>query len=292
MFRNKILTTSLVIILGISLVLIPSLIMQKATAKFAIAIGGDYNCKPKEGALTIKGIDQTNLLWMGLGDYGYDKVQCFIDNAENIAEDNDLITCVIGNHELRIKGDMVKMIKFCKSNPDGSFAVTIKGDNEKVLLVGLNLYVPWKVGTAQYNYIKSVLANSTDKGYTQKIFNVHELLKAFETKGGHDPVKGLLDTYLPLFKKWGVKIVNQAHNHVQAVLLGSIDYTICGTGGEMGDKLIPKKVGNWQGATATEKGFCIEEFDGKSTTLYMVKQDGKERDCGIPTIKQCRFKLT
>ena len=282
-----------IILLAVSLVIIPSLkglgIEVAEAQKIAVAVGGDFNCKSQEGAATIRTIDQTNLPFIPLGDYGYDKVQCWIDLVENIAEDGNLVRCVIGNHELVVKGDMQKIIKFCKNNSNGSFAISIG----RVFFIGINLYVPWKAGTEQYKYINTTLANAQKSGkYDIIVANTHELMKTFKTNGGHPATKGYLQTYEPLFKKYGVKVVNQAHTHVQAIRQGSITYTICGTGGEMRDKLIPGEGSTWLGKTATEKGFCVEEFDGKHSNLIMVNQKGIERDCDFPKDKQCRFKMS
>jgi hypothetical protein len=264
-----------------------SIVSQVNASNLTILAGGDFNCKSGQGKTTMQTISSMGLPFLPLGDYGYDKVACWISLTTGIENDGNLLKCVIGNHD---KKDLAALVSFCgNGRSDGAFYQKI----DNVAFVGINANKDWKKGSSQYTFIDESLSDaSKDPSIKWIVVNTHHLFVTFKVGGGHPAEKDYLKTYQPLFEKYGVDVVNQAHNHVTGVKLSTDPkvptFTILGTGGELGDKISSSDTKGWKGVSV-DKGFGMEEFTDTQIILHFMNQKGQERNCSTPEIGQCRF---
>ncbi len=233
-FSNSILyNKQLGISIGIGLLtlvlLIPGLIL--AYAEIKIAAVGDISCDT-DATKTIQGVQQFRPnVTLFLGDLSYKtSPTCFLKLASSLMT-NSTTKIAIGNHD---------------SAEDGTVGL------EGQYLKAFNLSKPYY----SFNYSKvhflimSTQLNSSDGGQiafvTQDLkqtqnnsnFTIVMMHKPLYTSPSKHPAEiGYRNIYSPLFQKYGVDIVLQAHNHVFETLAPNGNnskplYITVGTGGK------------------------------------------------------------
>ena len=148
-------------------------------------------------------------LVLALGDLSYNKTaQCWLDIINPIADKTKI---VIGNHET----DSTKKLKdymefFGLEKQYYSF------NYGNVHFTAISTELPYEKGSEQYEFVNNDLSKvSSDPAIDWIVVFFHSLAytSPADTGKGNRAEKELRATYHPLFEKYDVDVVLQAHNH-------------------------------------------------------------------------------
>lgn len=187
---------------------------------------GDISCG-SDGRNTIDNIDSHNpQLVLFLGDLSYeDNQDCFFNYTEDL-EKNSKVVVAIGNHDLKSFDELSKHYGIPAK---GYYTFEFKGnDDVPGLILVMNSERNFKMGSAQYEFIKNELENSSNYGY--KIVISHKNFISCDCD--HEPDINF-KTYHPIFKKYGVDLVLSGHNHNYQRFepIDNVTYIVNGLGG-------------------------------------------------------------
>lgn len=189
----------------------PSLYPASAVtlADFNFAAVGDWGCT-SDTIDTVKNImDKDPELVLALGDLSYNSsAKCWLEMIEPIANKTKI---AIGNHET----DSIKKLKnymefFELKKQYYSF------NYENVHFTVISTELPYEGGSEQYNFVNNDLSKvSSDPSIDWIVVYFHSLAytSPADTGKGNRAEKELRETYHPLFDKYDVDLVLQAHNH-------------------------------------------------------------------------------
>jgi predicted phosphodiesterase len=179
------------------------------TEDFNFAAVGDWDCTP-DTINTVKNIMKHDPeIVLALGDLSYSKsAQCWFDIINPIADKTKI---VFGNHET----DSTKKLKdymefFGLEKQYYSF------NHGNVHFTAMSTELPYEEGSEQYNFVNNDLSKvSLDPNIDWIVVFFHNLAytSPADTGKGNRAEKELRETYHPLFDKYDVDIVLQAHNH-------------------------------------------------------------------------------
>lgn len=220
-------TLALMVILTLTLVLHAVLTITKgdhdyvyalnnsSLADFNFAAAGDWGCNANANNTIKNIIDKNPELVLGLGDYAYRKDSgCWLQLIDPIY---NKMKIVLGNHDHLTYTTRTKyyasperlqqyMNHFNMSRQFYSF------NYQNVHFIAMSAEVPYEAGSKQYNFVKADLQKTvSDPGINWIIVFYHRL--AYTSPSVIGSIPGLRDTYHPLFEKYGVDLVIQAHSH-------------------------------------------------------------------------------
>lgn len=173
---------------------------------FNFVAAGDFGCTSNTKN-TVKNMkDNDPELVLPFGDLSYQKsANCWFDIMSPLKKK---IMITLGYHD--VNDGKVKLDQYYKSfemnKPYYSF------DYRKTHFIVIAIEFSFENGSAQYNFIKQDLeetANNTDTNWI--IVTSYKPFYSAPTK--HTGEKDLRSLYHPLFEKFGVDLVLQAHNH-------------------------------------------------------------------------------
>lgn len=230
--RNKIETSLLVMA---SFVFVYSLLIHLQTQVFAgfkVAALGDISCD-SAAMKTIQDIEQFKPnATLFLGDLSYTtSPACFLKLISNLST-NSTAKIVIGNHDSAEDGtpglEQEYLKAFNLSKPYYSFDYPNPNVHFLVMSTQLN-----DSDTNQLSFVTHDL-NKTSNTSNFTIVMMHKPL--YTSPSRHPPEIGFRNVYAPLFQKYGVDLVLQAHNHIFEVLAPNGNeskplYITVGTGG-------------------------------------------------------------
>jgi hypothetical protein len=181
-------------------------------ADFNFAVAGDWGCG--SGAEdTVDNIEDKNPeLVLGLGDFTYsgDFVDCWFDIIQPI---DSIMKIVIGNHESE---DEIEELMNHFSLPQQYYSF----DYQNVHFIALaseSEYLDISTDTAQEQlaFVKSDLEKASANPDIDWIIPFFHRIMYAEVGGGLEDQfdHNLVDIYHPLFEKYGVNLVLQAHTH-------------------------------------------------------------------------------
>jgi Calcineurin-like phosphoesterase len=192
----------------------PSLSQQTAAdnttlVNYNFAAAGDWGCT-NDTINTVKNImNHKPELVLALGDLSYNKTaQCWLDIINPVADKTKI---VIGNHET----DSTKKLKdymefFGLEKQYYSF------NYGNVHFTTISTELPYEKGSEQYEFVNNDLSKvSSDPDIDWIIIFFHSLAytSPADIGKGNRAEKEFRATYHPLFDKYNVDIVLQAHNH-------------------------------------------------------------------------------
>jgi len=181
---------------------------------FNIAATGDWGCTGNAKNTVNNIIDKNPELVLGLGDYAYrNDAKCWLKMIDPI---DHKMKIVIGNHDAKqyINGTYYPaperlqqyMDHFNLSKQFYSF------NYQNIHFIAMSTEVPYALGSKQYSFVESDLKKTvTDPNIDWIVVFYHRLAYTSPSKVG--PMLKFRDTYHPLFEKYGVDLVIQAHNH-------------------------------------------------------------------------------
>ena len=183
----------------------PSIQSEQKTG-FNFAAVGDMGCSP----LTEKIINDINNkspeVILALGDLSYqrDNADCWLNI---IAPVEPKLKIVLGDHDYD-SDSVLKQYKnhFNMSQEYYSF------NYENVHFIALATEIPFDINSSQYNFVKNDLeAASKNPDINWTI--VYSYRPQYSSPSEHPGNNFLRDLYHPLFQKYNVDIILQAHNH-------------------------------------------------------------------------------
>jgi hypothetical protein len=184
-------------------------------ADFNFAAAGDWGCTANTYYTVDDMIQKNPELVLGLGDYAYrNNATCWFQIIDPIYPKMKI---ALGNHELlaytspitfHLAPERLKqyITHFNLSRQYYSF------DYQNVHFIAISTEVPYEAGSKQYDFVKNDLQKSaSDPDINWIVVFYHRL--AYTSPALVDSIPILRDTYHPLFQKYGVDLVMQAHSH-------------------------------------------------------------------------------
>jgi predicted phosphodiesterase len=174
-------------------------------ADFNFAAVGDWGCGSNAKNTINNIIDKKPELVIALGDYSYEtSADCWLNIVDPIDEKMKI---AIGNHE-NITLPILRqyMSHFNLTNQYYSF------NYQNVHFIVISTELPYGVYSNQYNFVKNDLSKAASNANIDWIVvYFHKLMVTSPSRFPPEPL--LLDTYQPLFEKYGVDLILQGHNH-------------------------------------------------------------------------------
>ncbi|HZC49082.1 MAG TPA: metallophosphoesterase [Nitrososphaeraceae archaeon] len=199
----------LVIISAVSLTIVIIILyvvlrpIDVAPSDFNFAAAGDWGCTDDTTDTVNNIVDKNPELVLGLGDYSYDEdpADCWLKKVKPI---NDKMKIAIGNH------DMERLNIY--TNHFGLREQYYSFNYYNVHLVALSTELTYKPFSSQYEFVENDLSRAaSDPNIDWIVVYFHKQMYA--SPSNHDDYPTLRSTYHPLFYKYGVDLVLQAHNH-------------------------------------------------------------------------------
>ena len=175
------------------------------SSDFNFAAAGDWACTSDITDTVNNILDKNPELVLGLGDYSYrNTAGCWLQMIDPIDEKMKII---IGNHE----SEPLSLLKRYMSH----FNLTkqyYSFDYQNVHFIAMSTELPWTKSSAQYKFVKDDLAKAfIDPNIDWIVIFYHDL--AYTSPSVKDAKSSLRDTYHPLFDRYNVDLVLQAHQH-------------------------------------------------------------------------------
>ena len=172
---------------------------------FNFAAAGDWGCSSNTNN-TIHSMQSKNLeLVLGLGDFSYKNTAgCWLQMIDPIDEKMKII---IGGHDSEPLSLLSQyMNHFNLTKQYYSF------DYQNVHFIAMSTELPWTKSSSQYKFVKDdLLKASIDTNIDWIVVIYHDL--AYTSPSVKDAKSSLRDTYHPLFDRYNVDLVLQAHQH-------------------------------------------------------------------------------
>ena len=185
---------------------------QTSSNNFNFVVAGDFGCDDN-AKQTINSMNKVGPeLVIGLGDLSYNKTaQCWLDMVSPL-DNNNRVRISIGEHDLdhglRLYNTYVK--HFSMAKPFYSF------DHQNVHFLAMatakNKIIPYNITSEQFEFVKDDLEKAHSNPNIKWII-VYQFRSFYSSLSNHPGLDKLQDIYHPLFEKYGVDLVFQAHNH-------------------------------------------------------------------------------
>jgi hypothetical protein len=187
----------------------PTIASSITLADFNFAAAGDWGCT-SDTIDTLKNIiDQGPEFVLALGDLSYDdSAKCWLDIISPIANKTMI---AIGNHDTDPSTKLEDYMDFF-----GLIGQYYSFNYQNVHFTVMSTELPYEQGSEQYNFVNNDLSKvSLNPDIDWIVVYYHSLAYTSPANigKGNSAEKELRDTYHPLFDKYGVDIVLQAHNH-------------------------------------------------------------------------------
>ena len=179
---------------------------------FNFVVAGDFGCD-NIAKQTVSGmIKREPELMIGLGDLSYNKsAQCWLDMVAPL-DNGKRVKISFGEHDLdhglALYKTYVKHFQIVK--PYYSF--DYQNVHFLAMATGKNRIIPYNVSSKQYQFVKDDLEKAHDNKNIDWII-VYQFRAFYSSLSAHPGLDELQEAYHPLFEKYGVDLVFQAHNH-------------------------------------------------------------------------------
>ena len=231
--RSGILTVSIIILSIIIIMTIPSISIEKSgiaiknhyayssssypattaagitLADFNFAAAGDWGCTPDTTDTLKNIIDHDPEFVLALGDLSYeDNAKCWLDIISPVANKTMI---AFGNHDTDSPTKLKDYMDFF-----GLKGQYYSFNFQNVHFTVMSTELPYEEGSAQYNFVNNDLSKvSLNPDIDWIVVDYHSLAYTSPANigKGNSAEKELRDIYHPLFVKYGVDLVLQAHNH-------------------------------------------------------------------------------
>ena len=188
------------------------IVHSQETENFNFAIVGDFGCdiEAKKTIDTING--KAPELVIALGDLAYKKnPQCWFDMISPL-DTNNKFKIAFGEHDTTHGYATYRLYlnHFNLTKPYYSFDYA--NIHFLVMATAKNKLIPYNYTSEQYQFVKSDLAKAAQNRKINWII-VNSFRTFYSSNTTHPGLDVLQDIYHPLFDKYHVDIVFQAHNH-------------------------------------------------------------------------------
>ena len=183
---------------------------QANQSDFNFVAAGDFGCGKNANRTITNMIIKEPELVIGLGDLSYQKTaDCWLDLISPLDTDRRLKIAIGDNEMFPLKLSQY-MKHFKMDRPFYSF------DYENVHFLSMatakNKVIPYNETSGQYKFVKDDLKSAQENKSINWII-VYLFRTFYSSNTTHPGLDELQDLYHPLFDKYGVDIVLQAHNH-------------------------------------------------------------------------------
>lgn len=199
------------------------------TTGFNFVAAGDFGCGAKANR-TVTNMQRLNPeLVIALGDLSYQKSpDCWFQVVSPLDKDGKL-KIEFGEHD--VDDNLTKYNAYIKhfnmTNPYYSF--NYQNVHFLAMATGKAEIIPYDNSSKQYQFVKDDLKNAHKNKDIDWII-VYSFRPFYSSNSTHPGLDLLQDTYHPLFDKYGVDLVLQAHNHnYQRTYPLSYNYTLQST---------------------------------------------------------------
>lgn len=237
---------------------------------FNFAAVGDMGCSQDTKNTVQNLLNRDPEIIFGLGDYSYENTEdCWFDIVDPIDEKMKI---AIGNHDMPSTKLNPLMSHFNLREQFYSF------DYQNVHFLIMSAEIPFNTDSEQFEFISTDLSEAAESPDTDGIFVIiHKTL--YSSPSGkvtsfEDPLR---ITYHPLFDKYGVDLVIQAHFHIYErtypLNFNSLSVKTSQTSPQIVDATNGNNYTNPKGpifVTVGTGGVSLHEYDGKR--LYTVTQ--------------------
>jgi hypothetical protein len=183
-----------------------SLAAAQTNSDFNLAAVGDWGCSSDAENTLDNILDKDPELVLGLGDYSYEDLSadCWLDIIEPI---DDKMKIAIGNHEDKSSSALNQyMDHFNLTKQYYSF------NYQNVHFVAMSTELPYESGSEQHSFVNDDLSLAAANPDIEWIIVFYHK-PAYTSPSDHPESTTLQEVYHPLFGRYGVDIVLQAHNH-------------------------------------------------------------------------------
>lgn len=178
--------------------------------KFNFVAAGDFGCGKNANRTVYSMLAKNPELVIGLGDLSYQKTaDCWFDMVSPLDTDGRL-KIAIGDNEMYPAKFVAYMKHFKMDSPFYSF--NYGNVHFLSLATAKNKIIPYNEGSKQYEFVKDDLQRASQNESINWIV-VYLFRTFYSSNTTHPGLDELQDTYHPLFDRYGVDIVLQAHNH-------------------------------------------------------------------------------
>lgn len=184
---------------------------SQALDNFNFVVAGDFGCDDAANGTVNNMVKRDPELVLALGDLSYEKTaQCWLDIVSPL--DDLKVKISMGEHDL--KNNLVLYNAYVKHfnvvKPFYSF--DYQNVHFLAMATGKNKIIPYNTTSAQYQFVKDDLERAhNDKNIDWII--VYQFRSFYSSLSTHPGLDVLHEAYHPLFEKYGVDLVFQAHNH-------------------------------------------------------------------------------
>ncbi len=190
----------------IGLSLLPMIPQYAYSSFFNIAAVGDWACNDNSQNTLKNIVSKKPELIIALGDLSYQRTaECWFDIISSV----DNITRIVrGDHDNDFRMSQY-MQHFNMSKEFYSF------NNGNIHFLIMSTEIPYELGSEQYEFVKSDLENASTNSTIDWIITAYHqpaYISQNDCKGC-SPRVTLRELYHPLFDKYNVDLVLQAHNH-------------------------------------------------------------------------------
>ena len=177
---------------------------------FNIAVVGDWSCSSNAKKTADNINDKNPELVLAAGDLGYDTQSgsCWYDIIAPFVSKTKI---AIGNHDdkeaasTELKNEYLDHFNLTESYY--SF------NHENVHVAVMDTQASYGLNSPQYSFVKSDLQKASQDSQLDWIFVLFHK-PAYSSPSHHQPQSDLRNIYHPLFDKYNVDLVIQAHNHI------------------------------------------------------------------------------
>ena len=184
----------------------------KNVQDFNFATAGDFGCDANAKETIASMTKKAPELVIALGDLSYSKTaDCWFGAVESL-DNNGRLKISVGEHDLDHSLTLYKayLKHFSLVKPFYSFDV--QNVHFLAMATGKNRIIPYNTSSEQYRFVEDDLRRAhTDENIDWII--VYQFRSFYSSLSVHPGLDALQETYHPLFEKYGVDLVLQAHNH-------------------------------------------------------------------------------
>ena len=167
---------------------------------------GDWGCNSNTQSTVNNIVGKNTELVLALGDFSYESTaDCWLDIVDPI---DHKMKIAIGNHD-----DTSSSLLNQYMNHFGLSKQFYSFNYQNVHFVVMSTELTHTAGSEQYNFVNSDLSNAAADPNIDWIVVLYHKLAYTSPAVVHSGSALLRDTYHPLFDRYGVDIVLQAHNH-------------------------------------------------------------------------------
>jgi hypothetical protein len=174
---------------------------------YHFSIAGDWGCNSNTQT-TVNGIvnKKPNMV-IADGDFSYqDTADCWFSTIQPI---NSITKAAIGNHET-VSSTLLNQYM----NHFGLTSQYYSFNKQNIHFLIMSIQIPYKAGSEQYNFVNNDLQKaSTDPNINWIVVAFHRDASYTSPNTFDSGTAAIKDTYHPIFDKYHVDLVLQAHNH-------------------------------------------------------------------------------